>query len=150
MFLFYFQCLVCCFVCTTEGKRWVLLAIWIWSVNVEFTSESYKCQQSRKENGQLLCNVYKDFKFKHVLNNCLLSLSASPLFTICFYVSTKELDFPSLSEALSFVSLVDGYYRLVADAHHYLCKEVAPPRLLECIHSYCHGPVSWVSHRQCT
>ncbi|XP_062290858.1 tyrosine-protein kinase JAK2a isoform X2 [Scomber scombrus] len=53
-----------------------------------------------------------------------------------------ELDFPSLSEALSFVSLVDGYYRLVADAHHYLCKEVAPPRLLECIHSYCHGPVS--------
>uniref|UniRef100_A0A8C7Z4V4 Tyrosine-protein kinase n=1 Tax=Oryzias sinensis TaxID=183150 RepID=A0A8C7Z4V4_9TELE len=53
-----------------------------------------------------------------------------------------ELEFHSLSEALSFVSLVDGYYRLVTDAHHYLCKEVAPPRLLECIHSYCHGPVS--------
>ncbi|XP_033503192.1 tyrosine-protein kinase JAK2a [Epinephelus lanceolatus] len=55
---------------------------------------------------------------------------------------TLELEFRSLSEALSFVSLVDGYYRLVADAHHYLCKEVAPPRLLECIQSYCHGPVS--------
>uniref|UniRef100_A0A3Q3K8Q4 Tyrosine-protein kinase n=1 Tax=Monopterus albus TaxID=43700 RepID=A0A3Q3K8Q4_MONAL len=53
-----------------------------------------------------------------------------------------ELEFHSLSEALSFASLVDGYYRLVADAHHYLCKEVAPPRLLECIQSYCHGPVS--------
>ncbi|XP_024155352.1 tyrosine-protein kinase JAK2a [Oryzias melastigma] len=53
-----------------------------------------------------------------------------------------ELEFHSLSEALSFVSLVDGYYRLVTDAHHYLCKEVAPPRLLECIQSYCHGPVS--------
>uniref|UniRef100_A0AAQ5XNH4 Tyrosine-protein kinase n=1 Tax=Amphiprion ocellaris TaxID=80972 RepID=A0AAQ5XNH4_AMPOC len=53
-----------------------------------------------------------------------------------------ELEFHSLSEALSFVSLVDGYYRLVADAHHYLCKEIAPPRLLECIQSYCHGPVS--------
>ncbi|XP_068429971.1 tyrosine-protein kinase JAK2a [Clinocottus analis] len=53
-----------------------------------------------------------------------------------------ELEFNSLPEALSFVSLVDGYYRLVADAHHYLCKEVAPPRLLECIESYCHGPVS--------
>ncbi|XP_022617823.1 tyrosine-protein kinase JAK2 isoform X1 [Seriola dumerili] len=53
-----------------------------------------------------------------------------------------ELEFHSLSEALSFVSLVDGYYRLVADAHHYLCKEVAPPRLLECIQSYYHGPVS--------
>ncbi|KAJ0015407.1 hypothetical protein NQD34_009027 [Periophthalmus magnuspinnatus] len=55
---------------------------------------------------------------------------------------TLELEFHSLSEALSFVSLVDGYYRLVTDAHHYLCKEVAPPRLLECIQSYCHGPVS--------
>ncbi|KAM7369104.1 hypothetical protein PAMP_013401 [Pampus punctatissimus] len=53
-----------------------------------------------------------------------------------------ELDFPSLPGALSFVSLVDGYYRLVANAHHYLCKEVAPPRLLEYIQSYCHGPVS--------
>lgn len=53
-----------------------------------------------------------------------------------------ELEFHLLSEALSFVSLVDGYYRLVADAHHYLCKEVAPPRLLERIQSYCHGPVS--------
>ncbi|XP_047425325.1 tyrosine-protein kinase JAK2a [Mugil cephalus] len=53
-----------------------------------------------------------------------------------------EVEFHSLSEAQSFVSLVDGYYRLVADAHHYLCKEVAPPRLLEYIQSYCHGPVS--------
>jgi len=66
--------------------------------------------------------------------------SSAPLLT------AKELEFHSLPEALSFVSLVDGYYRLVADAHHYLCKEVAPPRLLECIESYCHGPVSWVSH----
>ncbi|KAL4617367.1 tyrosine-protein kinase JAK2-like [Arapaima gigas] len=53
-----------------------------------------------------------------------------------------ELEFRSLSEALSFVSLIDGYYRLTADAHHYLCKEVAPPRLLEAIYSYCHGPIS--------
>uniref|UniRef100_A0A8C5FL22 non-specific protein-tyrosine kinase n=1 Tax=Gadus morhua TaxID=8049 RepID=A0A8C5FL22_GADMO len=51
-----------------------------------------------------------------------------------------DLEFHSLQEALSFVSLVDGYYRLVANAHHYLCKEVAPPRLLEAIRSYCHGP----------
>uniref|UniRef100_A0A4W3JVI8 Tyrosine-protein kinase n=1 Tax=Callorhinchus milii TaxID=7868 RepID=A0A4W3JVI8_CALMI len=53
-----------------------------------------------------------------------------------------SMEFPSLKEALSFVSLIDGYYRLTADAHHYLCKEVAPPRLLENIQSKCHGPVS--------
>uniref|UniRef100_A0A8C1BBV6 Tyrosine-protein kinase n=1 Tax=Cyprinus carpio carpio TaxID=630221 RepID=A0A8C1BBV6_CYPCA len=55
---------------------------------------------------------------------------------------TLELEFHSLSEALSFVSLIDGYYRLTTDAHHYLCKEVAPPRLLEAIQISCHGPVS--------
>lgn len=57
-------------------------------------------------------------------------------------VLPQELEFSVLSQALSFVSLVDGYYRLVADAHHYLCKEVAPPRLLECLQSRCHGPLS--------
>ncbi|XP_029469519.1 tyrosine-protein kinase JAK2 isoform X4 [Rhinatrema bivittatum] len=54
---------------------------------------------------------------------------------------TLEVEFSSLREALSFVSLIDGYYRLTADAHHYLCKEVASPRLLENIQSNCHGPV---------
>uniref|UniRef100_A0A8C4XEK7 Tyrosine-protein kinase n=1 Tax=Erpetoichthys calabaricus TaxID=27687 RepID=A0A8C4XEK7_ERPCA len=53
-----------------------------------------------------------------------------------------EMEFPSLGEAHSFVSLIDGYFRLTSDAHHYLCKEVAPPRLLEAIQSFCHGPVS--------
>ncbi|XP_061881048.1 tyrosine-protein kinase JAK2 [Entelurus aequoreus] len=53
-----------------------------------------------------------------------------------------ELEFSSLSEALSFVSLIDGHYRLTTDAHHYLCKEVAPPRLVDAIASHCHGPVS--------
>uniref|UniRef100_A0A7N6BNT2 Tyrosine-protein kinase n=1 Tax=Anabas testudineus TaxID=64144 RepID=A0A7N6BNT2_ANATE len=36
----------------------------------------------------------------------------------------------SSQEARSFVSLLDGYYRLTADAHHYLCHEVAPPRVV--------------------
>uniref|UniRef100_A0A8C6PZS1 non-specific protein-tyrosine kinase n=1 Tax=Nothobranchius furzeri TaxID=105023 RepID=A0A8C6PZS1_NOTFU len=53
-----------------------------------------------------------------------------------------ELEFSSHLEALSFVSLIDGYYRLTADAHHYLCKEVAPPRLVEAIACHCHGPIS--------
>uniref|UniRef100_A0A8C8BDT5 Tyrosine-protein kinase JAK2 n=1 Tax=Otus sunia TaxID=257818 RepID=A0A8C8BDT5_9STRI len=52
-----------------------------------------------------------------------------------------EAEFQSLREALSFVSLIDGYYRLTADAHHYLCKEVAPPSVLENIQSNCHGPI---------
>ncbi|XP_046871688.1 tyrosine-protein kinase JAK2 [Hypomesus transpacificus] len=55
---------------------------------------------------------------------------------------TLELEFPCLAQALSFVSLIDGYYRLTTDAHHYLCKEVASPKLVEAISCHCHGPIS--------
>ncbi|XP_043577361.1 tyrosine-protein kinase JAK2-like [Chiloscyllium plagiosum] len=53
-----------------------------------------------------------------------------------------EAEFPTLREALSFVALIDGYYRLTADPHHYFCKEVAPPKLLEHIEDNCHGPIT--------
>lgn len=51
------------------------------------------------------------------------------------------MEFPTLRGACSFVALIDGYYRLTADAHHYFCKEVAPPRLLEDVENQCHGPI---------
>lgn len=54
------------------------------------------------------------------------------------------MEFPTLRAACSFVALIDGYYRLTADPHHYFCKEVAPPRLLEDIENQCHGPIRWV------
>ncbi|NWW03379.1 JAK3 kinase, partial [Oreocharis arfaki] len=53
-----------------------------------------------------------------------------------------EVEFPTLLEARSFVALLDGYYRLTADAQHYFCREVAPPRLLEDLENQCHGPIS--------
>uniref|UniRef100_A0A8C9A054 Tyrosine-protein kinase n=1 Tax=Prolemur simus TaxID=1328070 RepID=A0A8C9A054_PROSS len=52
-----------------------------------------------------------------------------------------ELSLPSRAEALSFVSLVDGYFRLTADSSHYLCHEVAPPRLVMSIQDGIHGPL---------
>uniref|UniRef100_A0A1A8QVV4 Tyrosine-protein kinase n=1 Tax=Nothobranchius pienaari TaxID=704102 RepID=A0A1A8QVV4_9TELE len=48
----------------------------------------------------------------------------------------------SRAEALSFAALVDGYFRLTVDAHHYLCKEVAPQRVVYNIENGCHGPIS--------
>ncbi|XP_068027042.1 tyrosine-protein kinase JAK3 [Melanerpes formicivorus] len=53
-----------------------------------------------------------------------------------------EVELPSLQQALSLVALLDGYYRLTADAHHYFCRELAPPRLLEDLENLCHGPIS--------
>ncbi|KAM5237984.1 tyrosine-protein kinase JAK3 [Ctenodactylus gundi] len=53
-----------------------------------------------------------------------------------------EAEFPGLPEALSFVALVDGYFRLTCDSRHFFCKEVAPPRLLEDVAERCHGPIT--------
>ncbi|PNJ14486.1 TYK2 isoform 13, partial [Pongo abelii] len=53
----------------------------------------------------------------------------------------EELSLPSRAAALSFVSLVDGYFRLTADSNHYLCHEVAPPRLVMSIRDGIHGPL---------
>ncbi|KAI1236905.1 hypothetical protein IHE44_0015163 [Lamprotornis superbus] len=52
-----------------------------------------------------------------------------------------ELKLGSHAEALSFTSLVDGYFRLTADAHHYLCTDVAPPLIQHNIKNGCHGPI---------
>ncbi|XP_066129169.1 non-receptor tyrosine-protein kinase TYK2 isoform X4 [Saccopteryx bilineata] len=52
-----------------------------------------------------------------------------------------ELTLPSRAIALSLVSLVDGYFRLTADSSHYLCHEVAPPRLVMSIQDGIHGPL---------
>ncbi|XP_061761093.1 non-receptor tyrosine-protein kinase TYK2 isoform X2 [Nerophis ophidion] len=52
-----------------------------------------------------------------------------------------EVEMSSSPEARSFISLLDGYYRLTADAHHYLCHDVAPPRVLLSEANGLHGPM---------
>nr|XP_043906798.1 non-receptor tyrosine-protein kinase TYK2 [Solea senegalensis] len=52
-----------------------------------------------------------------------------------------EVQMNSSQEARSFISLLDGYYRLTADAHHYLCHEVAPPRVVLSEANGLHGPM---------
>ncbi|NXN46989.1 TYK2 kinase, partial [Rhinoptilus africanus] len=52
-----------------------------------------------------------------------------------------EVLLPSPESALSLVALVDGYFRLTADSSHYLCHEVAPPRLVMSILNGIHGPM---------
>lgn len=52
-----------------------------------------------------------------------------------------EVEMISSQEARSFICLLDGYYRLTADAHHYLCHEVAPPRVVLSEANGLHGPM---------
>uniref|UniRef100_A0A4W5MRJ6 Tyrosine-protein kinase JAK1 n=1 Tax=Hucho hucho TaxID=62062 RepID=A0A4W5MRJ6_9TELE len=51
----------------------------------------------------------------------------------------KMLEFKG--EALAFAALVDGYFRLTVDAHHYLCTEVAPSSVVQNLQNCCHGPI---------
>ncbi|XP_056600281.1 tyrosine-protein kinase JAK1-like [Triplophysa dalaica] len=53
-----------------------------------------------------------------------------------------ELCLASHGEALSFASLVDGYFRLRVDAHHFLCRDVAPVSMEMNIQEGCHGPMN--------
>ncbi|GCC21114.1 hypothetical protein chiPu_0019581 [Chiloscyllium punctatum] len=52
-----------------------------------------------------------------------------------------DLVLPSHKQALSFAALIDGYSRLTTDSHHYLCHEVASPRVVLSITSGIHGPM---------
>ncbi|KAF3829449.1 hypothetical protein GH733_003713 [Mirounga leonina] len=69
-----------------------------------------------------------------VLKECHVSIH-------CQDNKSLELTLPSRAMALSLVSLVDGYFRLTADSSHYLCHEVAPPRLVMSIRDGIHGPL---------
>ncbi|NWT20886.1 TYK2 kinase, partial [Vireo altiloquus] len=52
-----------------------------------------------------------------------------------------EVELPCPGSALALVALVDGYFRLTADSSHYLCHDVAPPRLLLSLRHGIHGPM---------
>ena len=53
----------------------------------------------------------------------------------------KVIEFEDRRMALSFVSLLDGYYRLQEDFHHHLCKDVESPMVNQLRLMRCHGPV---------
>ncbi|CAM4595042.1 unnamed protein product [Leuciscus chuanchicus] len=55
---------------------------------------------------------------------------------------SMELTLASHEEALSFASLVDGYFRLTVDAHHFLCRDIAPLSLEINLKEGCHGPIN--------
>ncbi|XP_026858677.2 tyrosine-protein kinase JAK2 [Electrophorus electricus] len=104
------------------------------------------CRERQKEAQPEDLQTYCDFP--HIIDISIRQASKEGVNksrVVCINTKdgkTLELEFSSQTEALSFVSLIDGYYRLTADAHHYLCKDVVPPRVLEAIENFCHGPIS--------
>uniref|UniRef100_A0A8C1KEW4 Tyrosine-protein kinase n=1 Tax=Cyprinus carpio TaxID=7962 RepID=A0A8C1KEW4_CYPCA len=70
-----------------------------------------------------------------------------PSFVFVLYVTHlhifvfQDMRLGSSLQARSLVSLLDGYFRLTTDAHHYLCHEVAPPRVVLSVTNDLHGPI---------
>lgn len=54
----------------------------------------------------------------------------------------KNFVMESSSSAENLASCIDGYYRLLVDAHHYLCKDVCSSALVRHSSMKCHGPIT--------
>ncbi|XP_051556477.1 tyrosine-protein kinase JAK1-like isoform X1 [Myxocyprinus asiaticus] len=81
--------------------------------------------------------IFSDF---HEITHIVIKFS---LVTVYKQDNKKmELHLSTHEEALSFASLVDGYFRLTVDAHHFLCRDVAPVSLEMNLREGCHGPIN--------
>uniref|UniRef100_A0A8C1B4N3 Tyrosine-protein kinase n=1 Tax=Cyprinus carpio carpio TaxID=630221 RepID=A0A8C1B4N3_CYPCA len=103
--------------------------------------------QTKESQVELYTNTFCDFPQITDISIKRLSQEQMPLEGRVVTLTRQddqcmEAEFHTLTEALSFVSLVDGYFRLTTDSTHYFCTEVAPPSLLEDIQNYCHGPIT--------
>lgn len=85
-----------------------------------------------------------NWQFYSLFSNFTVKICCNICQSINSWFALQEAKFQSLKEALSFVSLVDGYFRLTTDSSHYFCQDIAPPSILEGIKNHCHGPITWV------
>uniref|UniRef100_A0A8C5BGS2 Tyrosine-protein kinase n=1 Tax=Gadus morhua TaxID=8049 RepID=A0A8C5BGS2_GADMO len=113
------------------------------SASAAWTIIKSAASQSFNNNGQ----QHREHKYSKLtqLPGCMLPKEWQ---TFCDFqeimdISVKRVSkFQSVTEALSFVSLVDGYFRLTTDSNHFFCQDIAPYSLLENIENRCHGPIT--------
>uniref|UniRef100_F6TV83 Uncharacterized protein n=1 Tax=Ciona intestinalis TaxID=7719 RepID=F6TV83_CIOIN len=93
-------------------------------------------------------SVNKWCDFKELTDMNLQVRQNSEAETTCIVKLSKldgtdcNLSFKSVVEAENLASCIDGYYRLHVDPHHYLCKDVCSPSLVEHLALNCHGPIT--------
>ncbi|KAF4077778.1 hypothetical protein AMELA_G00211880 [Ameiurus melas] len=98
--------------------------------------EKHDVMQQENNTEEFSWNVFCDFpEISHVaITGANVCISQQDSFAM-------DLRLKSALEARSLVSLLDGYFRLTADAHQYLCHEVAPPRVVLSEANGLHGPI---------
>uniref|UniRef100_A0A8C5BM65 Tyrosine-protein kinase n=1 Tax=Gadus morhua TaxID=8049 RepID=A0A8C5BM65_GADMO len=93
--------------------------------------DKYKKEKEKAESWVVFC----DF---HEITHIVIK---DATVTIYRQDNKRMLASRARARALSFVALVDGYFRLTVDAHHYLCKDVAPSSVARNTDDGCHGPI---------
>uniref|UniRef100_A0A6Q2XW72 non-specific protein-tyrosine kinase n=1 Tax=Esox lucius TaxID=8010 RepID=A0A6Q2XW72_ESOLU len=112
--------------------------------NLSFDGDSYTCYYFRnvktsKKNkykisskNQPAQDVSSDWKSFSELNEITHINIKGCTVTVHKQDNKKmELSLGFHAEALSFAALIDGYFRLTVDAHHFLCTDVAPPSVVD-------------------
>ncbi|CAL8254974.1 unnamed protein product [Merluccius merluccius] len=125
---------------------------WRKKPNVRFSKEKSKSKKKfdekyKKDKGKEQVESWVVFCDFHEITHIVIKEA-----TVTIYRQDNkrlELQLASRSEARSLVALVDGYFRLTVDAHHYLCKDVAPASVARNIDNGCHGPIctDYASHK---
>ncbi|XP_069498087.1 tyrosine-protein kinase JAK1 isoform X2 [Ambystoma mexicanum] len=96
-------------------------------------------KNKRKDEKNKAIDEWNSFSYFHEITHIVIKDA-----TVCINRQDNKnmvLRLSSPEKALSFVSLIDGYFRLTVDAHHYLCTDVAPPLIEHNIKNGCHGPI---------
>ncbi|KAG5896415.1 hypothetical protein JTB14_022498 [Gonioctena quinquepunctata] len=91
------------------------------------------CMESKKDQWVLICSI-EELGFISIRNDGTIEISRKN--GIPFY-----LKFSNVSVMYSFISLLDGYYRLTCKWTFNICKEVYTPSLQKLQSMKCHGPV---------
>ncbi|XP_064194515.1 tyrosine-protein kinase JAK1-like isoform X1 [Anguilla rostrata] len=102
-------------------------------------SRKNKVDGKRKNEKKEVTDSWTRFSDFHEITHVVIKESTVTIYKQDNKKMELQLDFPA--EALSFASLVDGYFRLTVDAHHYLCSEVAPSSVVQNLQNGCHGPI---------
>ncbi|KAK6302349.1 hypothetical protein J4Q44_G00267040 [Coregonus suidteri] len=119
-----------------------------WTAKENKKYPKYKTNINGKNKpAQGVSNDWKTFSDFHEITH--INIKGSTV-TVHKQDNTKmELSLGFHAEALSFATLIDGYFRLTVDAHHFLCTDVAPPSVVRNLQEGCHGPISmdYTSHK---
>uniref|UniRef100_A0A4W5K0G5 non-specific protein-tyrosine kinase n=1 Tax=Hucho hucho TaxID=62062 RepID=A0A4W5K0G5_9TELE len=120
-----------------------------WTAKEKKKSKKYKTDINWKNKlAQDVSNDWKTFSDFYEITH--INIKGSTV-TVHKQDNKKMVNLGFHAEALSFATLIDGYFRLTVDAHHFLCTDVAPPSVVQNLQEGCHGPISmdYTCHKLC-